>query len=154
MKKLLKLLIILIFFFSGEQILAQGVLDFGKNFYTVKKMADNKFGNTCDGSGKVLIYCVSDGSKISLMFRDNQFSDLQFWNPYSSKRIAELELEKQINEFSKEQNMTPYYSGGFATFTTAEMAVGVSFSIVEFKKTSYVRKIYQYEPLLSYPISQ
>ena len=149
-----KLLLILILFLSTEQIFAQGVLDFGKSFYVVKNMADSKFGNTCEGEGKVLIYCVSDGSKISLTFRDNKFSDLMMLTPYSSKRIAELELEKQINEFSKEQNMTPYYSGGFATFTTAEMAVGVSFSIVEFKKTSYVRIIYQYKPLLSYPISQ
>jgi hypothetical protein len=117
-------------------------------------MADNKFGNTCDGSGKVLIYCVSDGSKISLMFRDNKFSDLQFWNPYSSKRIAELELEKQINEFSKEQNMTPYYSNGSATFTTAEMEVGVTFDIVEFNRTSYIRINYQYKPLLSFQISK
>ena len=149
-----KLLLILTLFLSTEQIIAQGVLDFGKSFYVVKNMADSKFGNTCEGEGKVLIYCVSDGSKISLMFRDNKFSDLQMWTPYSSKRIAELELEKQIKEFSKEQNMTPYYSDGFAAFTTGEMGVGVSFSIVEFKKTSYVRIMYQYEPLLSYPISQ
>ncbi len=149
-----KLLLILILFLSNEQILGQGVLDFGKSFYVVKNMADAKFGNTCDGEGKVLIYCVSDGSKISLMFRDNKFSDLQIWNPYSSKRIAELELEKQIKEFSKEQNMTPYYSNGSATFTTVEMEVGATFDIVDFNRTSYVRVNYQYKPLLSFPISK
>ena len=149
-----KLLFILILFLSTEQIHAQELIDFGKSFYVVKNMADSKFGDTCDGKGKVLIYCVSDGSKIILMFRDNKFSDLQMMEPYSSKRIAELELEKQIKGFSKEQNMTPYYSNGLISFTTDEKDIGVTFSVVDFNRTSYVSVIYQYKPLLDFPISQ
>ena len=150
MKKLLLILLCI----STEQILAQGVNDFGKSFYVVKNTADSNFGNTCDGEGKVLWYCASDGSKINLLFRDNKFSDLVLLTPYSSKRIAELELEKQIKEFALEQKIDPYYSNGMATFTTLEIPIASTFDILEFNRTFYLRMTTQYKPLLSFPISK
>jgi len=150
MKKILLILLC----FSTEQILAQDVNDFGKSFYVVKNIAYSNFGNTCDGEGKILMYCVSDGSKVNLLFRNNKFSDLQLLTPYSSKSIAELELEKQIKEFASEQKMNPYYSNGKATFTTPEIPIAASFDILEFNRTFYVRMITQYKPLLNFSISK
>ena len=151
-----KILFGLAIIFTTQQIFSQeiGIVDFGKSFYTIQNAANSQFGNTCEGEGKVLIYCVSDGSKVMLMFRNNKFSDLQIWTPYSSKRIAELELERQVKDFAKEHNMTPNYSNGLTTFTTLEMEVGATFKIVEYNRSSYVQIIYQYKPLLSYPITE
>ena len=134
MKKLILLLLLLFIpFISFTQI------DIGK---TKSQIKAKQSAPPCMEEERTLMFCSSDGNMIGYVFTNNRCESIQFYTAYSTKYKAEIELEKAINSFALETNDTPIKSGGMTTFSSGS-GIGVTFSIVEFNKTNYVRQIYE-----------
>lgn len=136
--KLIKTSIILIILcFSPQLVFSQ--LDIGK---TKSQIKSNYSVAPCEEAERTLTFCSTDGSMIGYVFSNNRCESIQFLTPNSSKYKADIELEKAINKFAKENNQTPMTRGGGTSFTQGN-GIGITFSVAEFKGTYYVRQIYQ-----------
>ena len=133
MKKLLFLLFLLMPFVLFSQ------LDLGK---TKSQIKAKHSASPCMEEERTLMFCSSDGNMIGYVFTNNRCESIQFWTAYSSKYIADIELEKAINSFARENNETPMRKGGMTSFTKGN-GVGVTFSVMEYNNTNYVRQIFQ-----------
>ena len=132
MKKLFLLLL-----FSPLVCFSQ--LDIGKTKSQIKSKFSYK---PCEEGQKTLMYCSSDGNMVGYVFANNMCESVQFYTVYSSKYKADIELEKAINSFGQENNETPITRGGATSFIGVN-GVGVTFSVIQFKGSHYVRQIYQ-----------
>ena len=132
MKKLILLLLFI-------PLVSYSQLDIGKTKSQIKA----KFSYTpCEEEQRTLIYCSSDGSMIGYVFTNNVCESVQFYTAYTSKYKADIELEKAINSFARENNQTPMTRGGMTSFTGVK-GIGVTFAVIQFKGSYYVRQIYQ-----------
>ena len=132
MKKLLYLFILF-------PLLSFSQLDLGKTKSQIK--AKHSVA-PCMQEDRTLMFCVSNGDMIGYVFTNNRCISIQFWTAYSSKYKADIELEKAINSFARENNETPMRRGGMTSFTKGN-GVGVTFSVMKYNNTDYVTQIFQ-----------
>lgn len=114
-------------------------LDLGKTKTQIKA----KYTSTpCEEGPRTIIYCVENGNMIGYVFSNNECESIQFYTAYSSEFKANVELENAISSFAKENNMTPIIKNGMTSFTEGN-GIGVTFSVILYNGTNYVRKIFQ-----------
>ena len=123
---------------SRKQI---GLDDLGKIYYSdVKNLESIK---PCEETqGKALMYCVGDGSKISYLFTNFKLTSIIYFTAYPSKYKAEVELEKVINEQSRNTGIEPSYSNGLTLFKRSNSNIILAFQVVESGGTYYLANYY------------
>lgn len=95
-----------------NSICAQSIDSFGK---TIQEIRNMHAAAPCEVTpNEVLTYCVSNGDKISYMFENNKLNGLMFSTIYPTQYQAEKALENEVEAFSKETNMMPFYNNGQA----------------------------------------
>jgi hypothetical protein len=131
------ILITLILCINTLNLFSQDINDLGKkSYYDVKSMNNVE---PCEITfGKVLTYCVTDGSRIAYLFKDNILNGIMFQTPYLTKSQAELALQKEVVNFELKNNIKPSYGNGGALFYYPNSPISVSFGVRDFKGTPYL----------------
>jgi hypothetical protein len=123
---------------SRKQI---GLEDLGKIYYSDVKNSQSL--KPCEeSSGKSLTYCVGDGSKISYVFTNYKLTSIIYFTAYPSKYKAEVELEKVINEQSRNTGIQPSYSNGLTLFKRSNSNIVLAFQVLEAGGIYYLANYY------------
>ena len=135
MKK--KFLLSVILFLAFRVSFSQNIQDLGKmSFIEAKNINEIE---PCDITvGKALTYCSEDGNKITYLFDNDKLYSTMFWTAFLNRSKAEIELERVISNFEIRNNTKPAYKNGSAYFFLPSSPLTVSYSIGEFKGTTYL----------------
>jgi len=132
--KFLYLAVFLLGFFSS---FSQNVRDLGKkSFQDVKNMNEIE---PCDiSSGESLSYCSEGGNRITYIFDNYILKGIMYQTAFLTRTKAEIELEKEVNDFSVRNNVKPVYSNNQALFYYPSNPLTVSYGLKEYNGTTYL----------------
>ena len=117
-------------------ICAQRIDSFGK---TIQEIRNMHTVDPCEVTpNEVLTYCVENGDKISYMFENNKLNGLMFSTIYPTRYQAEKALENEVEAFSKEANMVPFYNNGQALFSSPDKPLSVVYGVRAFAGNIYL----------------
>ena len=134
MKKLIFLLLLAPFFSFAQQI---NVSDLGKKNF--REVENAHTISPCEVTGgKVLSYCVQDGSRISYLFVNELLNGIMTMTSFSTQYAAERELEKEISERESTLGIEPFISGGKTMFNTLSSPIYMSYSVDKVNNTYYL----------------
>jgi hypothetical protein len=135
MKPFLLLVTIILIVYSNS--FSQGIKDLGKrSYYEIKAMQKVE---PCEITpGKILTYCVTDGSRVVYLFKDNILNGIMFQTPFLTKSKAEEAMEREVLEFQRQIDVKPSYGNGMALFYYPNSPIAVSFGLRDFKGTTFL----------------
>ena len=114
-----------------------GLKDLGKAFYgDVKNSISIK---PCEEIiGKTLTYCIEDGRKMLYAFTNSKLTSIVDFTAYTSKYLAEADLERLTNEESRKTGIQPQYSKGMTIFMPRNSNIILGFQVIEMSGTYYL----------------
>lgn len=122
---------------STNFVFCQKVTDLGKMGYREVKTSQDI--EPCEVTeGKVLTYCVIDGSRVAYLFKNEVLNGIMFQTPYLSKSQAEAALEREVISFERRNSLRPAFRNGQALFSHPNSNISVSFGLRDFKGTTYL----------------
>ena len=138
MKKwqLVPLVILFLSLSNFNPICAQSIDSFGKTIQEIRNMHNVA---PCEVTpNEVLTYCVENGDKISYMFENNKVNGLMFSTIYPTRYQAEKAFESEVDAFSKETKMMPFYNNGQALFSSPDNPLSIVYGVREFAGNIYL----------------
>tara|TARA_B100001250_G_scaffold404285_1_gene420024 strand:+ start:43 stop:483 length:441 start_codon:yes stop_codon:yes gene_type:complete len=112
------------------------VSDLGKmNFNEVLNSFDVE---PCEKQKEVITYCYEGGNKMSYLFENNILHGIISWTAFTSKYLAERELEKKVSEFESKNDIIGFKQNGKILFSLPNSLIVFSFGVAEYNNTAYL----------------
>jgi hypothetical protein len=120
-------LIALFFFIVCESFSQVTVNDLGKKNYRQVRAVESV--SPCEDDDRIVTYCVSDGSRLSYLFKGGILDQIMTMTTFPTQSLAERQLEKEISEARSSLGVEPFLMGGQTLFNTLDSPIYVSYGM-------------------------